>query len=113
MKTMPHPVRLPKHLLELADLRAKDEQVDRSTALRQLLYAGATGYVLELLRKGRISLSKAAELLNCSTLASSRSPANGASSLAQRKHSMRRPRPAPVPNDRDPPLTAHEASYNR
>lgn len=69
MKTMPYPVRLPKHLLELADLRAEDEQVDRSTALRQLLYAGATGYVLELLRKERISLSKAAELLDCSTLA--------------------------------------------
>lgn len=69
MKTMPYPVRLPKHLLELADLRAEEEQVDRSTALRQLLYVGATGYVLELLRKGRISLSKAAELLDCSTLA--------------------------------------------
>ncbi|MGH7432923.1 MAG: hypothetical protein ACREJL_04130 [Candidatus Methylomirabilales bacterium] len=27
------------------------------TALRQLLYAGATGYVLELLRKGWVSLS--------------------------------------------------------
>ena len=69
MKTMPYPVRLPKHLLELADLRAEDQQVDRSTALRQLLYVGATGYVLELLHKGRISLSKAAELLDCSTLA--------------------------------------------
>ena len=69
MKTMPYPVRLPKHLLELADLRAEDEQVDRSTALRQLLYAGATEYVLELLRKGRISLSKAADLLDCRTLA--------------------------------------------
>lgn len=69
MKTMPYPVRLPKHLLELADLRAEDEQVDRFTALRQLLYAGSVGYVLELLRRGRISLSKAAELLDCSTLA--------------------------------------------
>jgi predicted HTH domain antitoxin len=69
MKTMPYPVRLPKHLLELADLRAEDEQVNRSTALRQLLYAWATGYVLELFPKGRISLSKAAELLDCSTLA--------------------------------------------
>jgi hypothetical protein len=69
MKTMPYPVRLPKHLLELADLRAEDERVDRSTALRQLLYSGAVGYVLELLGKGRISLSKAAELLDCSTLA--------------------------------------------
>ena len=69
MKTMPYPVRLPKHLLELADLRAAEEQIDRSAALRQLLYSGAVGYVLELLRKGRISLSKAAELLDCSTLA--------------------------------------------
>jgi hypothetical protein len=69
MKTTPYPVRLPEHLLELADLRAAEEQVDRSTALRQLLHAGAVGYVLELLGKGRISLSKAAELLEASPLA--------------------------------------------
>lgn len=69
MKTMPYPLRIPKRMLELADLRATNETVDRSTALRQLLYAGAVEYVLELLSKGRISLSKAAELLDCSTLA--------------------------------------------
>jgi 1,6-anhydro-N-acetylmuramate kinase len=65
MKTTPYPVRLPQRLLELADLRATEEQVDRSTALRQLLHAGAIGYVLELLSKGRISLSKAAEIAEC------------------------------------------------
>src|SRR3989442_7383194 len=69
MKTTPYPVRLPKRLLELADLRAADEQFDRSTALRHLLHAGAVGYVLELVGKGRISLSKAAELLDASPLA--------------------------------------------
>lgn len=69
MKTTPYPVRLPRRLLELADLRAAEEQVDRSTALRQLLHVGAVGYVLELLGKGRISLSKAAELLDSSPLA--------------------------------------------
>jgi len=68
-KTMPYPLRLPKGLLELADLRAAEERVDRSTALRQLLYAGAEEYLLELLQRGRISLSKAAELLDCSTWA--------------------------------------------
>ena len=68
MKTMPYPVRLPPHLLELADIRAATEQVDRSTALRQLLYAGAVAYVLDLVHAGRISLSKAGELLNCGTL---------------------------------------------
>lgn len=69
MKTTPYPVRLPRHLLDLADLRAAEERLDRSTALRQLLYAGAEGYALELLSRGRISLSKAAELLDSSTLA--------------------------------------------
>ena len=69
MKTTPYPVRIPKHLLELADLRAAEEQIDRSTALRQLLHAGAVTYVLDVLAKGRISLSKAAELLDTTPLA--------------------------------------------
>jgi hypothetical protein len=69
MTTTPYPVRLPKHLLDLADLRAAEEQTDRSTALRQLLHAGAAAYVLALLAKGRISLSRAAELLDVSPLA--------------------------------------------
>lgn len=69
MRTTPYPLRLPKHLIELADLRAQEERIDRSAALRQLLYTGAEEYALELLSRGRISLSKAAELLNMSTLA--------------------------------------------
>jgi hypothetical protein len=68
-KTMPYPLRLPRHLLELADLRAEEERVDRAMALRQLLYSGAEDYVMELLGQGRISLSKAAELLDTSTVA--------------------------------------------
>ena len=55
--------------LELADLRAAEEQIDRSTALRQLLHAGALAYVIDVLAKGRISLSKAAELLDATPLA--------------------------------------------
>lgn len=68
-KTVAYPLRVPRGLLEVADLRAREERVDRSTALRQLLYAGAEEYVLGLLARGRISLSKAAELLERSTLA--------------------------------------------
>ncbi len=41
--------------------------VDRSTALRQFLYLGARDYVMEIYQKGRISLGKAAELLDVST----------------------------------------------
>lgn len=67
MRTTPYFLRLPNHLIELANLRAPEERIDRSTALRQLLYAGAEEYALELLGRGRISLLKAAELLNMST----------------------------------------------
>ncbi len=45
----------------------KEEHVDKSTALRQFLYFGARDYVMELYQNGRISLSKAAELLEVST----------------------------------------------
>jgi len=40
---------------------------DKSTALRQFMYKGAQDYVLELYNNGRISLSKAAQLLDTST----------------------------------------------
>ena len=68
MPTSPIPLRLPDHLLQVAELRARLERVDRASALRALLYAAATDYVLALLGEGRISLSKAASLLDCSAL---------------------------------------------
>jgi hypothetical protein len=36
-----YPLRIPQNLIELANLRTKEEHVDKSTALRQLLYMGA------------------------------------------------------------------------
>lgn len=63
-----YPLRIPQNLIELANLRTKEEHVDKSTALRQLLYMGAQDYVLDLYGSGRISLSKAAQLLDTSTL---------------------------------------------
>jgi len=67
MEAVSYPLRIPKNLIELANLRTKEEHVDKSTALRQFLYLGARDYVMELYQKGRISLSKAAELLEVST----------------------------------------------
>jgi predicted HTH domain antitoxin len=62
----PYPLRIPENLLSLVDSKAKEDRIDRSTALRQLLYAGAEDYVLELLKLERISVSRAAELLDVS-----------------------------------------------
>ncbi len=50
--------------MELAEAKSRSERTDRSTALRQLLYAGAEDYVVGLLEQGRISSGKAAELLD-------------------------------------------------
>lgn len=67
MEAVSYPLRIPKNVIDLANLRTKEEHVDKSTALRQFLYLGARDYVMELYQKGRISLSKAAELLDVST----------------------------------------------
>ncbi|MCZ7399236.1 MAG: UPF0175 family protein [Candidatus Methanoperedens sp.] len=67
MEAVSYPLRIPKNVIDLANLRTKEEHVDKSTALRQFLYLGARDYVMELYQKGRISLGKAAELLDVST----------------------------------------------
>ncbi len=64
--TKPYPLRIPEKLLELAEAKSREERTDRSTALRQLLYAGAEEYVLGLLSEGRISAGRAAEILEVS-----------------------------------------------
>lgn len=60
----PYPLRVPENLITLAQLRSNEEHVNQSTALKQLLYTGAESYTLELLRKSRISIGRAAELLD-------------------------------------------------
>jgi predicted HTH domain antitoxin len=64
--TRPYPLRIPQSLMELADAKSRAERTDRSTALRQLLYTGAEEYVLELLSEGRISTTRAADILDVS-----------------------------------------------
>ncbi len=66
MSTKPYALRLPRGILELAELKSKADRTDKATALRQLLYAGAEEYVLELLSEGRLTIERAAELLEMS-----------------------------------------------
>lgn len=66
METVSYPLRIPEEILSLAKLRAKEEYIDQSTAIRQLLYLGAEEYVLGLVESGRLSIGKAAELLKTS-----------------------------------------------
>ena len=66
MSKKPYALRIPEGLLELAELKGKADRTDKATALRQLLYAGAEEYILELLADGELTLGRAAELLELS-----------------------------------------------
>ena len=66
MSSKSYPLRIPDNLIELAEAKAAEDRTDRATALRRLLYAGAEEHVMELLKQERISISRAAELLDSS-----------------------------------------------
>ena len=66
MGTVAYPLRIPEEIMGLAKMRAKEEYVDNSTALRQMLHVGAEEYVLGMVEKGRITIGRAAELLKIS-----------------------------------------------
>ena len=90
MSKRAYPLRIPTGLLELATLRSQEERIDKATTLRQWLYAGAEGYVLDRLSEGRLTLSRAAELLEMSVydvqhLARKRGIAIGATEEQYRK----------------------------
>ncbi len=66
MGTEPYPLRIPTNLLKLAEARSAEEHIDKSTAMRQLMYKGAEDYIVELISRGRLSVSRGAELLDTS-----------------------------------------------
>ncbi|MFA4887126.1 MAG: hypothetical protein WC595_02855 [Candidatus Nanoarchaeia archaeon] len=63
MESVPYPLRIPEEIIALAKMKAKEEYVDQSTAIRQLLYLGVEEYILSLIETGRISIGRAAELV--------------------------------------------------
>jgi len=66
METIPKTTRLPKNLLNAIKFRTKKENVDESTALRQLLNIGVQEYATFLYSEGKITLREAADLSNVS-----------------------------------------------
>lgn len=64
MTTKAYPLRIPEEIIQVSRLRTQEEHVDQATALRQFLHIGAEEYLLHLVSDGRISIGKAAELLN-------------------------------------------------
>lgn len=64
MTTTSIPLRIPNEILTVSRLHAQEEHLDQATVLRQFLHIGAEEYLLQKVSEGRISIGRAAELLN-------------------------------------------------
>jgi hypothetical protein len=64
--TRPYPLRIPEGILQLAELRGREERTDKTATLRQWLYAAAEEYAFKRLAEGRLTLSQTAELVDLS-----------------------------------------------
>ena len=58
------PLRIEEGILKLAEIKSRDENTPRTTAIKQFLYSGAEEYMLRLCSRGRISIGKASEILH-------------------------------------------------
>jgi predicted HTH domain antitoxin len=59
-------LRIPEDILESVSYRAKKEDVEESTAMRQLIKLGIIEYAAQLYKRGEITLQEAARLSHVS-----------------------------------------------
>lgn len=64
MSSITYPLRFKKPIMELAELRAREEHTDKTTAIRQLLYTGAEEYGIGLYKMAEFLWAR---LQNCLT----------------------------------------------
>ena len=57
------PLRIDESILKIAELRSREDNTNRTTAIKQFLYSGVEEYILKLCSQGRISIGKASEIL--------------------------------------------------
>ena len=62
--TLIQPVRLSEKIKPLIDLKTKEEHLSRSVVIKQFVYEGLEEYALKLCSKGRLSIGRAAEILD-------------------------------------------------
>src|SRR3989338_2469114 len=57
------PLRIEDKIMEVVELKSRDEHTNKTVAIRQFLHSGAEEYLLRLCSQGRISIGKVAEIL--------------------------------------------------
>lgn len=64
--TVVYPMKLKDEIMPIIELKSKEEHTNKAIVLKQLIYKGIEEYVIELCSKGRLSIGKAAEILDLS-----------------------------------------------
>ena len=64
--TVIYPMKLKDEIMPLIELKSKEEHTNKAIVLKQLLYKGLEDYAINLVSKGRLSVGKAAEMLDLS-----------------------------------------------
>lgn len=61
-----YPMKLKDEIIPIIELKSKEEHTNKAIVLKQLIYGGIEEYVIKLCANGRLSVGKAAEILDLS-----------------------------------------------
>ena len=61
-----YPMKLKEEIIPIIELKSKEDHTNKAIVLKQLIYKGLEDYVLDLVAKGRLTIGKAAEILDVS-----------------------------------------------
>ena len=64
--TIVYPIKLKEGIMPLIEQKSREEHSNKSVVLKQFLYKGLEDYVVRLVTNGRLSIGKAAEVLDLS-----------------------------------------------
>lgn len=62
--TIVYPLKLKEDIMPIVELKSKEEHTNKAIVLKQLIYKGLEDYIIGLCANGRLSIGKAAEILD-------------------------------------------------
>ncbi|MAF99205.1 MAG: hypothetical protein CMH61_01190 [Nanoarchaeota archaeon] len=61
-----YPLKLKEEIMPIIELKSKEDHTNKSIVLKQMIYQSLEDYVVRLCSRGRLSVGKAAEVLDMS-----------------------------------------------
>ena len=61
-----YPMKIKEEIMPIIELKSNEERTNKAVVLKQLICKGMDDYILNLIERGRLSIGKAAEILDVS-----------------------------------------------